>query len=83
MLYKPWPEGGKPRTLLTDEAVDRDSARSMKRATPLAPGWPASSGQVYARCADRALQLVRAGRSVRIVTDHGWLLMPGGCRMPR
>ena len=28
--------------------------------------------------ADRVLQLVRAGRSVRIVTDHGWLLMPGG-----
>ena len=28
--------------------------------------------------ADRVLQLVRNGRSVRIVTDHGWLLMPGG-----
>lgn len=28
--------------------------------------------------ADRVLQLVRTGRSVRIVTDHGWLLMPGG-----
>lgn len=28
--------------------------------------------------ADRVLQLARAGRSVRIVTDHGWLLMPGG-----
>ncbi len=28
--------------------------------------------------ADRVLQLVRMGRSVRIVTDHGWLLMPGG-----
>lgn len=28
--------------------------------------------------ADRVLQLVRQGRSVRIVTDHGWLLMPGG-----
>jgi hypothetical protein len=28
--------------------------------------------------ADCVLQLVRSGRSVRIVTDHGWLLMPGG-----
>ena len=28
--------------------------------------------------ADRLLQIVRTGRSVRIVTDHGWLLMPGG-----
>ena len=28
--------------------------------------------------ADRVLQIVRSGRSVRIVTDHGWLLMPGG-----
>jgi len=28
--------------------------------------------------ADRILQLVRSGRSLRIVTDHGWLLMPDG-----
>jgi hypothetical protein len=28
--------------------------------------------------ADRVLQLARMGRSIRIVTDHGWLLMPGG-----
>jgi hypothetical protein len=28
--------------------------------------------------ADCVLQLVRFGRRVRIVTDHGWLLMPGG-----
>ena len=28
--------------------------------------------------ADRILQLVRSGRNLRIVTDHGWLLMPGG-----
>ncbi|WPZ34041.1 BREX-1 system phosphatase PglZ type B [Thalassobaculum sp. OXR-137] len=28
--------------------------------------------------ADRILQLVRSGRSLHIVTDHGWLLMPGG-----
>jgi hypothetical protein len=28
--------------------------------------------------ADCVLRLVRMGRSVRIVTDHGWLLMPGG-----
>ena len=27
---------------------------------------------------DRILQLVRSGRNLRIVTDHGWLLMPGG-----
>ncbi len=28
--------------------------------------------------ADRVLQLVGPGRKLRIVTDHGWLLMPGG-----
>jgi hypothetical protein len=28
--------------------------------------------------ADVVMQLVRNGRKVRIVTDHGWLLMPGG-----
>lgn len=28
--------------------------------------------------ADRVLQLARAGHAVRIVTDHGWLLQPGG-----
>jgi hypothetical protein len=28
--------------------------------------------------ADRALALVRSGRRLRIVTDHGWLLVPGG-----
>ena len=27
--------------------------------------------------ADAVLSLVRSGRDVRIVTDHGWLLMPG------
>jgi hypothetical protein len=27
---------------------------------------------------DRVVQLVRTGRSVRVITDHGWLLMPGG-----
>ena len=27
---------------------------------------------------DQALQLARAGRRVRIITDHGWLLLPGG-----
>jgi hypothetical protein len=28
--------------------------------------------------ADRALALLRSGRRIRIVTDHGWLLAPGG-----
>lgn len=28
--------------------------------------------------ADRVLHLARAGRDVQIVTDHGWLLLPGG-----
>lgn len=28
--------------------------------------------------ADCVMQLARSGRNVRIVTDHGWLLMPGG-----
>lgn len=31
-----------------------------------------------AEIAELALKLARQGRRVRIVTDHGWLLMPGG-----
>tara|TARA_R110000782_G_scaffold270471_1_gene371546 strand:+ start:63067 stop:65349 length:2283 start_codon:yes stop_codon:yes gene_type:complete len=31
--------------------------------------------------ADSVMQLIRAGRNVRIVTDHGWLLMPGGLQV--
>ena len=27
---------------------------------------------------DRIVQLARSGRRLRVVTDHGWLLMPGG-----
>ncbi len=27
---------------------------------------------------DRIVQLARSGRSLRVVTDHGWVLMPGG-----
>jgi hypothetical protein len=31
--------------------------------------------------ADRVMSLARAGRQVRIVTDHGWLLVPGGLQV--
>ena len=31
-----------------------------------------------AELAERVMRLARQGRRVRLVTDHGWLLMPGG-----
>ncbi len=34
--------------------------------------------QGIANCANTILALARAGRRVRVVTDHGWLLIPGG-----
>lgn len=34
--------------------------------------------QGVANCAAFILRLARAGRRVRVVTDHGWLLIPGG-----
>jgi hypothetical protein len=34
--------------------------------------------QGVANCAAFVLRLARAGRRVRVVTDHGWLLVPGG-----
>jgi len=34
--------------------------------------------QGVANCAAFILDLARAGRRVRVVTDHGWLLVPGG-----
>jgi hypothetical protein len=33
--------------------------------------------------AGRALRIARAGRRLRIVTDHGWLLLPGGLPVAR
>ena len=34
--------------------------------------------QGIADCTAFILRLARAGRRVRVVTDHGWLLIPGG-----
>ena len=39
------------------------------------------AGQIadgVAEIAEIVLRLARQGRRVRVVTDHGWLLMPGG-----
>ena len=48
--------------------------RGMRLARALPNAWqPASEMRPI-----MWLQLVRAGRNVHIVTDHGWLLMPGG-----
>ena len=42
-------------------------------------GLPRRLPQELDRLADRIVGLLRAGwRSVRLVTDHGWLLLPGG-----
>ncbi len=49
---------------------DEGHARGSRLAEGLASG--------LRDVTDRVLALARAGRSLRIITDHGWLLLPGG-----
>jgi hypothetical protein len=54
-------------------------ARSTSAATPRAGSWPAALKQRSAIWSAGSCALLKAGwTEVVVVTDHGWLLMPGG-----
>jgi hypothetical protein len=65
-------------TLLGDEPVWREVGRFDERGHALGADLPTQAHDLLEEVADIALRLARQGRRVRIVTDHGWLLMPGG-----
>ena len=50
-----------------------------KPATPKGADWPAASRSCWRDLVQRVESLLEAGwKEVRVVTDHGWLLMPKG-----
>ncbi len=59
------------RNWLETGHIDHDGHQMQGRLADQLPGML----QIIAA---EALRLARAGRRVRIVTDHGWLLLPGG-----
>jgi hypothetical protein len=59
-------------TLLNEEPLWREIGRS------LGADLATQARDLLEEVAEITLRLARQGRQVRIVTDHGWLLMPGG-----
>ncbi len=65
-------------TLLGDGAVWREAGRFDEEGHALQARVAERIGDAVEEVAGIALRLASGGRRVRIVTDHGWLLMPGG-----
>jgi hypothetical protein len=65
-------------TLLGDEPLWREIGRFDERGHALGADLAIQAHDLLEEVADIALRLARQGHRVRIVTDHGWLLMPGG-----
>jgi hypothetical protein len=65
-------------SLLSDEPLWREIGRFDERGHVLGADLATQAHDLLVEVADIALRLARQGRRVRIVTDHGWLLMPGG-----
>lgn len=65
-------------TLLPDAKLWTESGRFDEEGHALGARLAGRLSAGIRDAADRILQLVRSGRNLRIVTDHGWLLMPGG-----
>jgi hypothetical protein len=65
-------------SLLGDEPLWREIGRFDERGHVLGADLAMQAHDLLIEVADIALRLARQGRRVRIVTDHGWLLMPGG-----
>jgi hypothetical protein len=80
VLYKAIEAAGwiTQQTLLLDGPIWRECGRfdeeGHARGSRMAEGVPDGLREV----AEIVLRLAEQGRRVRIVTDHGWLLMPGG-----
>jgi len=65
-------------TLLHDQPLWREIGRFDERGHALGADLATQAHDLLEEVADIALRLARQGHRVRIVTDHGWLLMPGG-----
>ena len=65
-------------TLLGDEPLWREIGRFDERGHVLGADLATQAHDLLVEVTEIALRLARQGRRVRIVTDHGWLLMPGG-----
>lgn len=64
--------------LLPDVAIWREVGRFDAEGHALGSRLAERVGEGIEEIAGIVLRLARAGRRVRVVTDHGWLLMPGG-----
>jgi hypothetical protein len=64
--------------LLSDEPLWDEIGRFDERGHALGADLATQAGDLLQEVAETVLPLTRQGRKVRIVTDHGWLLMPGG-----
>jgi hypothetical protein len=65
-------------TLLSDAPLWREIGRFDERGHVLGADLATQAHDLLVEVTDITLRLARQGRRVRIVTDHGWLLMPGG-----
>lgn len=65
-------------SLLEDKPVWQEVGRFDERGHALGADLATQARDLLDEVAGIALQLARRGHRVRIVTDHGWLLMPGG-----
>ena len=65
-------------TLLPDARLWTEAGRFDEEGHALGARLAGHLSAGIRDAADRILELVASGRSLRIVTDHGWLLMPGG-----
>src|ERR1700730_18339870 len=65
-------------SLLSDEPLWREIGRFDERGHGLGADLATQAHDLLIERVDLGLRLARQGRRVRIVTDHGWLLMSGG-----
>ncbi|MBV9860251.1 MAG: BREX-1 system phosphatase PglZ type B [Alphaproteobacteria bacterium] len=65
-------------TLLDDKPLWGEVGRFDERGHALGADLATQARDLLQEVADIALKLAQRGRKVRIVTDHGWLLMAGG-----
>jgi hypothetical protein len=65
-------------SLLSEEPLWREIGRFDERGHALGADLAAQARDLLNEVAEISFRLARRGRRVRLVTDHGWLLMPGG-----
>jgi hypothetical protein len=65
-------------TLLGDEPLWREIGRFDERGHHLGADLATQMRDLLHEVVEVIIRLAQQGRRVRVVTDHGWLLMPGG-----